>query len=437
MITHSAATAYQRWPFLPASTHTPEQRQQWWQECFVNTAEIIWFVQANASVILVGGPGSGKSTAVAALQQTPNESTLFIPYPPHHWPSGNRPWVPGGNHLSQILAAAATEIVRKLGDTPEKYTAVCREPHCQQFLFWLIETHLGQRTLSRLQYRLRQTLDATLTFPETPPDLYATTTRETDVWNQLDELVYLNETLGYQRVIVTIDLNDAEAAACLPDLRDLFGWLDLFEYPEFAIRAAIPESANALLHLTQQGNGRFEVIPLRQNEATIETILNRHVRGATQGACQSLSDMTETAVLQRARLEIEQIYGRATVGGWLQWADTLLLMARQTTADHDPEEAAYQFYKLHMPLRLETTRPGVWRGPQFISLDQQPYEFLKKLFELEGKPASQLLLDLAGSTANLNTMASRLRKEIEPFPRKNLYIHNRRDQGYWLENFAL
>lgn len=437
MATHSTMTTYQRWPFLPASTHTLEQSQQWWQGCFARTPEVLRFVSAKASAVVVGGVGSGKSTAVAALHHlSSDDNLLFVPYLPHHWPSGNRPWVPGGNHLSQILAAAATEITKHLSEKPGAYTDLVPEKHSQQFLFWLIETHLGRRTLARLQHRLRQSLDDNLVFPETMLDLYATTTRETDVWNQLDELVYLAERLGYKRTIVTIDLNEAEATAHLNDLRDLFGWLDLFEYPEFVVRAAIPQTANDLLHLTQRGNGRFEVIPLRQNEPVIAEIVNRHIQMATYDTYRSLEDMTETAVLERAKAEIQRVYGRSALAGWLQWAETLIF-SYQSGANYNQDEYAAQFYQRHIPLRLENGRAGVWRGPQFISLDQQPYEFLKKLFALQGQTSPDLLLSMAGSTANLNTLASRLRKEIEPIPGQNLYLQNRRDRGYWLENFVI
>jgi DNA-binding response OmpR family regulator len=125
------------------------------------------------------------------------------------------------------------------------------------------------------------------------------------------------------------------------------------------------------------------------------------------------------------------------LNGWLQWAETLLASAKSPASQQDPDEAACNYYQRHVPLRLDTTQTGVWRGPQLITLDQQPYEFLKKLFELRGRPAPDLLQDFAGSGANLNTLASRLRKQIEPLSNKNIYLQNRRDRGYWLENFAL
>ncbi len=60
---------------------------------------------------------------------------------------------------------------------------------------------------------------------------------------------------------------------------------------------------------------------------------------------------------------------------------------------------------------------------------------MKKLFDLRGQPAPDALYNIAGSVANLNTLANRLRNKIEPIKGKtNIYLHNRRDQGYWLEN---
>lgn len=296
MTTKTTTNSLQRWPFLPASTHTSEQRERWWRECFTRTPEVMNFCRAEASAVVIGGPGSGKSTAVAALPYLLPDTILLLPYPPHHWPQGVRPWVPGGNHLSQILAVTATEVTRLLSDNPAAFIAVQAEVHNQQFLFWLIESHLGRRTSARLQHRLRQALGAEIVFPETMHDLYETTTRETDVWNQLDELAYLVETMGYSRIIVTIDLNEAEASAHLHDLRDLFSWLDLFEYPKFAIRAAIPQVADSLLHLTQGGNGHYEIIRLRQNNEMIEEILARYLQVTTQGQCQTLREMMETAI---------------------------------------------------------------------------------------------------------------------------------------------
>lgn len=428
---------HQLWPFQPANIQTPEQRQQWWQDCFVPLPEVNRFLQAPASAVLIGGSGSGKSTAIATLYTTLAESTLLIPYLPHHWPSGTRPWVPKGNHLSQILAAAAAEISHKLSQTPELYTDVCHNKHQQQFFFWLVEKYLSRRALVRLLHRLRQSLDLPIAIPDTPESLYETTTHETDVWNQLDELVSLAQMLKFEQIIVTIDLNEMEAKSLQEDLRNLFGWLDLFEYPEFVIRAAIPQSVVQSLRLAQQINGRLELITLSPTDPIIQNIVSRHLRVSTYGAYSQLHELVSPAILQRVQTEIQQLYNGPAVAGWLQWTEALLITANQQIPMNNLEQITLNFYRHHMPLRLDTIQPGVWRGPQFIRLDQQLYEFLGQLFALQGQPNLDLLQDFAGSKEYLNKLASRLRKEIEPLSGDNIYLQNRRDQGYWLENFLI
>lgn len=429
-------TTYQRWPFMPGSIQTPAQQQQWWQDCFVSTPETMRFVQAEASAVLVGPAGSGKSTAVAALQHKLNEQTLLIPYPPQHWPGGSRPWVPGANHLSQILAAAATEVSRQLSEKPELYTAVSKNDLLYEFLNWLVEKHLGRRALARLYQRLRQLISPP-SFPEPSDDLYVTTAGQAEVWNLLDELVSLAKALGYSRIMLVFDLNEAEARAHLGDLGRLFGWLDLFEYPEFMIRAAIPNSVAKQLNLLQGGNGRLPIIRLRDDEAIRKQIIKQYLQVATSGVYESLDGLVETAVLNRAASEIETLYGTQAIAGWLQWAETILDMNTRNNPLENLDKIVSYFYQRHIPLQLENSHFGVWRGPQFISLDQQPYELLKKLFYLKGQPNAAVLKSAAGSQANLNKLASRLRKEIEPIPEENIYLQNRRDRGYWLENFLL
>ncbi|HUM71536.1 MAG TPA: hypothetical protein PLK31_22140, partial [Chloroflexota bacterium] len=96
------------------------------------------------------------------------------------------------------------------------------------------------------------------------------------------------------------------------------------------------------------------------------------------------------------------------------------------------------YYKRHIHLRLDEKKQGLWRGPQFIPLENQPFEMMKMLFEKRGNPAPEALYQIAGSVANLNTIANRLRQKVEPIKGKtNVYLHNRRDQGYWLENFLI
>ena len=61
------------------------------------------------------------------------------------------------------------------------------------------------------------------------------------------------------------------------------------------------------------------------------------------------------------------------------------------------------------------------------------YDFLSLLMQQKGRRVNS---DLVASKNNLHTLVSRLRKVIEPDPADKVYLKNRRDEGYWLENFV-
>ena len=93
-----------------------------------------------------------------------------------------------------------------------------------------------------------------------------------------------------------------------------------------------------------------------------------------------------------------------------------------------------------MPLRIDLEAHGVWRGPRFIRLDDQPLNFLSLLYTRRRHPINwedDELRTLAGSKGNVHSLASRTRKMIEPVEGETIYLINKRGEGgYWLENIA-
>jgi DNA-binding response OmpR family regulator len=150
--------------------------------------------------------------------------------------------------------------------------------------------------------------------------------------------------------------------------------------------------------------------------------------------------LAETAVLQSGRDEVTKLYGRLVPDGWLKWVETLLAeYTRQNRREpfhaEDTNALLTAFYQQRIRLRADRTRQGVWRGPQFLKMDKQPFDILARLIKLDGKPSSDELTRLAGgSKTNLNTIVSRIREVVEPLSGEKIYIQNRRDVGYWLEN---
>ena len=81
----------------------------------------------------------------------------------------------------------------------------------------------------------------------------------------------------------------------------------------------------------------------------------------------------------------------------------------------------------------------MWRGgPRPIALQNQPFQFLRKLQEL-GRlvhSSEDALIDIAGKQDNVYSLASRAREAIEPVKGEEAYLFTVRgyDGGYRLEN---
>lgn len=429
---------YQRWPFLPLNTLTTEQKSIWWDSCFVLLPAVESFITTESSAALLTGPGNGKSVALAALRRRQADTSLVVSYPLENWPTGPHPWLPGRSHISQIMAAAATSIIDIVGAQPERLAQL--NDLQQEFLGWLINKHLGRRTLARLSHHLAQNSAGAILPTTVDYDLYPSDINESDVWGQIGELVELAQALGYQRVLVLAEVDNFRLVKHAADLRTLFGRSSFLEHPGWALKLALPYSHELQTQLAGGSGGRLHIHRLRLETDAIQEIVGEHLRVATDNRFIHIAALASDSVVDRATQEMTTLYGEPSLSGWLGWAEALLMLWSSSGASSrvsDTDKALATFYNRHIPLRLIEGQNGVWRGPQFLSLDGQPLEIMRKLFALKGDSAPDALLKLAGTGENLNTIISRLRRVIEPLRGQNIYIHNRRDLGYWLENLAM
>jgi hypothetical protein len=282
-------------------------------------------------------------------------------------------------------------------------------------------------------------------------DLFPTASDPLDVQGQIDELVGLVQTFGFERVVFTVDIPDqAGPTAVSEEMTALFSWLDLMHHPGFCVITAVPT------HLKQtiepRARDRLRAQTLRWTDAQCQQIAERHLQlalSASDPIC--LTDYATTAVLAEMGELICREYGRVVPAGWVALAETLLYL---THTPHDPLpkplkptklfELKQTFFARHMPLRLDAESHGVWRGPQFIGLDERPLEFIQLLFRRKGRPANWGDADMQYVTTSKNGMhvlAKRTRELIEPLydtqkgKKRWVYLINKRGEGgYWLEN---
>jgi hypothetical protein len=440
---HFMEKNYQRWPFLLPTMRTPEQNQQWWAHCFLPVLPVENFAQAVGSTAVTSLSGNGKSVALDYMVRHTRPWTLHLRYPVLHWPHGARSKVatkeseaPVKAHLSQIVTILAKEVATRLDARPDMLAAADLSGTQQEFIAWVVEKCLGRRALVRLAQRLHQTHQTVFPLPAQFTDIYPTDDQDADVWGQIGEAAELARLLGFTKINLLLDLNEMEASQHVEDLTDLFGQLDLLEHADWSVRCALPHADLIESQVLPCVSGRLYPMYLGFAAAEIKTVVSRHLQAATDGRVHTIESLADTAVVEQARQEIITLYGAETLAGWLNWAETLLhLQTAGGGVVRAVDTAVYTFYKRHIHLRLDKEKQGLWRGPQFITLENQPFEMMKQLFELRGHTAPDALFDIARTTANLNTIANRLRGKIEPIKGKtNIYLHNRRDQGYWLEN---
>ncbi len=422
---------YYRWPFLPVTALPPEQADVWWQECFVPLPAMQMWQGTAPAMAAVGGAGSGKSTAVAWLRRTLDPNALSISYETEQWNRLTQLGMakPGGTLLEQLLSLTSLEIIRRLDEQPDRAKPLCHNPFAAEFLTWLLDKHLDRRTFLRFRHRLAQTVGKPNLLPE-KTDLQLAYNGAT-----LAELLETVQGLGFNQLVLFLDLDERWAEVNRSDLILLFQAIPLLEQRGLLIRAALPESSLDKGDLAVRAAGRLQLARLYFDEAACQEIVQRCLRAATDGSFDSLEMLANTAVLQQAKAEIEKLYGEQALAGWLHWADTLLAVY-----DGNPlkevDEAVYQYYARHVPLRLASDQHGVWRGPQFVPLQERPFDLLKTLFELNGRPSPDKLILMANNSGDaLNKLASRLYEALEPLKKRRVYIQNNRVSGYWLENF--
>jgi len=430
-----------QWPFLPKEQRTPAQNERWWMECYLPSSAEVTLRGIAHSVIVYGEPGSGKSTAIEAFERMEAQRLCLVHYPIARWPGEPHAWTTGFNHLGQIMACASMTVKNFITGHPDKIDSLSKTN--LEFLRWLIEKYSGGCAFRRWADAINK--QALLDLLEFPFDhLYPTDIDLSDVQGQVEELVTLTRRLGFEGVAVLVDIYSAAMInnAILEKIGELFGWLALLQFEGFAIKAALPEYVIKQAQLIERSRGRISFALLRRSAQECRELTNRHLQVATENELTSLLNIASEDLIDSLENEIIAVlYGAPSPQGWLRTASLLLdyytKQGQKLTKLH-LKDLIHLYFTHYVPLQFDKERQGVWQGKQFIYLDEQPFNFLEVLWRLRNSgEANQALLKMAGSQGNLNTIASRLRKKIEPVPEKPVYLHNTRSQGYWLENVGI
>jgi len=389
---------------------------------------------AERSVVLFGPPDSGKTTLMRRLRQAGQSNLFFIDYPAVHWPANAHT----PSHTDSIMGCAADALGRFLSKNPDGLASLT--PVNLEYVRWLLEKYLGGRASRVLADTIRN--ETLLALTDRPyQDLYPTNRPNLYLRGQISELVTVVRRLGFDAgvaVLVDIDSRDAGAPAITDDLPALFDWLEIFELDGFAFKIALPESLAVQAGLATKFERLVTPIRLHWEVADCRKIADCHL--AQDG--HSLAKLAEPSLLAGLEAQLCVTCGGPTPIAWTRLAHHLLAEATANSAPLPPsarEAILCRYFRKHISLKLDTERRGVWRGAEFIALTEQPFSVLRELWRLTGRPDVSLeardaaLMRIAGKRGNLNTIARRLRENIEPDPNTPIYLHNTRAEGYWLE----
>jgi hypothetical protein len=427
---------YEMWPFRALGQRSIEETEQWWAHCYLPNVVEALLLDAPHWWIVAGGSGSGKSVALTAVTRREAGQSFVTPYPPHRWPGSAQAWLRDEpNHLAQMMASVSIEMRHFLGQRPEQLAKLTKLQ--REFVRWLLERAGGERTYRRWLHSLPP--DVAEAYESVPQeDLFSSSDDPLDVDGQIDELICLVQAFDLQRIVFTVDLNSQDAPHYQEQAADLFGWLNLMQHPGFVVVAAIPTPVLERGDILKRARGRVHVQQLKWSEAQCQEIANRHLRTAVDDPAITLGEFVDDAVLGKMTAVIQEEYGCSVPAGWVALAETVLYLSEQSGGIDGVDAVVRQFYGRHFPLRLDLSAHGIWRGPNFMRLDDQPLSFLDLLCRRRGHPANwddNDLRLLAGSKNNVHSIASRTRKTIEPVPTNPVYLLNKRGEGgYWLEN---
>lgn len=439
--------AYADWPFWP-ETRSDADQARWWQACHVEAAADRQLQGVHHWFLLVGGPGSGKTVARRAWLRRQAADSLVLRYPPERWPGSPRAWFPDNpSHLAQMMATAGLAIAERLQQQPALLDGLEEAP--RNFLRTLLQFMGGERHYRRFVASLPRDYADGLLAVAVDDDLFGDSHTWRRVVEQIEELSQLLRGLGLRRALYVIDPPAPLGPEHAAGLADLFGWLDLTDNPGFAVAAVARDELLATSSVLARARGRVGLVYTDWTAALCHRVAERHLQAALADAPAAplAGLLTDDALADLDALVVAE-YGRPAPAAWAALAETLLYVTRRAgnplpgpLSPDDLPRLKAEYFRRHVPLRIDPQHSGVWRGPRLIPLNPQPLRFLQ-LLQQRGSHLVNWddhdLRQLAGSKNNVHSIASRVRRVIEPVAGQDIYLCNRTgdDGGYWLENCA-
>lgn len=422
---------FSSWPFVSPAYRLPVEEERWWETCYLPPAVQSLAEGYSQGCLILGGYQSGRSTLLAALKRSARPHFLVVEDDYLNQPTQEPP---PGNALYRLVRQAVWTIREHLRERPELFAQI-RSRTILEFLRWGIEKFYDRRAFLRWLDGLPE--DIAAQFNDMPfEDFYPTQQEMRDVQGQIEELINLSQKLGYQGVLYLVDVAPFPTPAQIEELRALLGWRELMHHHGLKLLLALPPILPRA-EIQRLLRDRLPILEMSESREFTWAVVSRHLKAASDGQIQVLEQVCEPALLQQLEDMLKEEFGYAPLGGWLRLAGLILELINNP--DEPLKKEAFEtlrrlYFTRFCPLHSDPNpaRLGIWRGYRWIELDRSLYEFLQMLVEAK-RPVDHIIARTTKS--NLHTLASRLRKAIEPAD-EHIYIKNTKGEGYILENYS-
>ncbi len=445
---------YSDWPFLGDDARTLADTERWWAECYLPIKGTTDLQGQPHWRIVKAGAGMGKSVALRALEKTVQGNALIVRCTLDDLSRSPHAPVKGKNQLAQFMNLAAAVITQHLIEHPDKTSALVMkqdethhpnklEPFSKtqlEFLRWLIQNFRDERAYVRFLDALPEAVGKELKKVKFK-NVYATQTDNPDIDGQIQELVNLARRMQFDQILVVLDVDGVVSESGLADLKELLSWHALIKNKGLALVGAMNNQLAEKINLIKTARGLINLVTLNWSAEEIRTMAEKHLRAATGGTLERVEDLFESSLVTELEQLILAEYAALAPRGWIDLVRIGLGMRGVSGTPlglGSALELKTTFFETCMPLRIDPNPSvrGVWRGPRFIEMDEAPYNFFRVLWKKQGQvTVFEDFRGLAKSKEYLNTLASRVRKELEPLRPQNIYLKNTRADGYFLEHF--
>ncbi|WP_333691887.1 winged helix-turn-helix domain-containing protein [Chloroflexus sp.] len=417
------------------------------------------------SLVFFGESGAGKTALRMALTRAATHDCASPTHLIAQWQPD--PGVAGQgspavrSFVRQVLASCAINLLMTIARHPQLFSEAA--PTAKDALHWFVQAYTDAERDYLLAAIAEEIANDTsvaicrnlLTSPA-PLVLRPDATEQ----RVIALLVHTVQRIGLRGVWVMMDGFDPWLRSIQSDpirlLSDVLSTLELFELHGFALKIFAPRELEAVISSSWGARkGRVDLYVLEWDAEQLTQIVERHIAAKTGRERIALKEICVAEAEIRAWF---QRYGGHTPRGWLKLARPLVNAFISSGANRPLSRAEWHAIQRAHPPRLfiDLNTDRVFVGEAEISgLQPRSYRLLRYLYENRGRrvPRSELYYRAYQGLATeprtsddrgweepatwnnvLDNAILRLRKAIEPDPRKPIYILTDRGWGIKLEH---